>query len=192
MPHFSHSILVFAAAALIGSSAFAASPIPYPDAQAAAAVSESSISKIREEGLVVGNGETNAIIYSAGNDLHLRISKNDCWDMRVFTQDDPPLPVVNIAARKAVGAHGNAGSWTHPYPTALPVAEVVLGTDGQTDVTGATLDLARAVDGQPMGRPLPHCAARGRGIRSRHDDRWHFIVPHQCRSDLPSRTGRLV
>ena len=28
MPHFSHSILVFAAAALIGSSAFAASPIP--------------------------------------------------------------------------------------------------------------------------------------------------------------------
>ena len=64
--------------------------------------------------------------------------------MRIATQDDPPLPVVDVAAGTAKG-HGDAGSWTHPYPTALPVAEVVLAADGQTAVTGATLDLARAV-----------------------------------------------
>ena len=64
--------------------------------------------------------------------------------MRVDTQDDPPLPVVDVAAGTATG-HGDAGSWKHPYPTALPVAELVLGGDGQTAVTGATLDLARAV-----------------------------------------------
>jgi hypothetical protein len=146
MPHFPRSVVTFvAAAALFGSSAFATSPIPYPDALAAAGVSESSISDISKLGLVVGNGELNAIIYSADNDLHLRLSKNDCWDMRIDTQDDPPMPVVDAAAGTAVG-HGDAGSWKkHPYPTALPVAEVVLGADGQTDVTGATLDLARAV-----------------------------------------------
>jgi hypothetical protein len=146
MSYFSRPIVTMVAAAILfGSNACAATPIPYPDALAAAAVSESKISDIRSLGLVVGNGELNAIVYSVDNDLHLRISKNDCWDMRIFTQDDPPLPVVDVAAGTAVGAHGNAGSWNHPYPTALPVAEVVLGADGQTEVTGATLDLARAV-----------------------------------------------
>jgi hypothetical protein len=144
MPHFSHFTIAFTAAALVGSSACAAPPIAYPDALAAAAVSESRISDIRDQAFVVGNGEMNTIIYSSGNDLHLRISKNDCWDMRVDTQDDPPLPVVDITAGTATG-HGDAGSWKHPYPTALPVAELVLGADGQTAVTGATLDLARAV-----------------------------------------------
>ena len=145
MPHFSRSIIAFTAAALIGSSACPASPIPYPNALAAAAVSESSISDINKFGLVVGNGELNAIIYSTGNDLHLRIDKNDCWDVRVDTQNDPPMPVVDVAAGQARGIHGNAGSWYQPYPTALPVAELVLGGDGQTAVTGASLDLARAV-----------------------------------------------
>ena len=145
MTHFSHSIIALTAAALIGASACAASPIAYPDALAAAAVSEGSISDIHAQGLVVGNGELNAIIYSSGNDLHLRIDKNDCWDVRVDTQNDPPMPVVDVAAGQAAGVHGNAGSWYQPYPTALPVAELVLGADGQTAVTGATLDLARAV-----------------------------------------------
>ena len=144
MTLFSHSTITFTVVALLVSSASAAPPIAYPDALAAAAVSESTISDIHDQGLVVGNGEMNAIIYSTGNDLHLRISKNDCWDMRVDTQDDPPLPVVDVAAGTATG-HGDAGSWKHPYPTALPVAELVLGADGQTAVTGATLDLARAV-----------------------------------------------
>ena len=144
---FPHSIVTLVAAALFAASgAGAEPPIPYPDALVAAAVSESKISDIRSLGLVVGNGELNAIVYSsADNDLHLRLSKNDCWDMRIATQDDPPLPVVDVAAGTAVG-HGDASSWKkHPYPTALPVAEVVLGADGQTAVTGATLDLARAV-----------------------------------------------
>ncbi len=145
MSHFPHSIVTIAAA-LLASSACAAPPLPYPDALAAAAVSESKISDIAKFGLVVGNGELNAVIYSdsADNDLRLRINKNDCWDMRIDTQDDPPLPLVDVTTGKAVG-HGDAGSWKHPYPTALPVAEAVLGADGQTEVTGATLDLARAV-----------------------------------------------
>ncbi len=138
------TITLTTAAALLASIACAAPPIAYPDALAAAAVSESKISDIHDEGLVVGNGEMNAIIYSSGTDLHLRISKNDCWDMRVDTKEDPPLPVVDVTTGTATG-HGDAGSWKHPYPTALPVVELVLGAENQTAVTSATLDLARAV-----------------------------------------------
>ena len=104
MTRFSHSTIMFTVVAHFVSNACAAPPIAYPDALAAAAVSESTISDIRDQGLVTGNGEMNAIVYSTGNDLHLRINKNDCWDMRVDTQDDPPLPVVDVAAGTAT--HG--------------------------------------------------------------------------------------
>ena len=126
MPHCPPFIVTLvAAAAQFGPSACAAPPLPYPDALAAAAVLESKLSDIRSLGLVVGNGELNAIIYSsADNNLHLRISKNNCWDMRINTQDDPLLPLVDIAAGKAVGAHGNAGSWTHPCPNPLQAARL--------------------------------------------------------------------
>ena len=88
---------------------------PYPDALAAAAVSEDRIDDLSKRGLVVGNGELNAIIYSSGNDLRLRIAKNDCWDMRIDTKEDPPLPSIDPATGKVTG-HGDAGSWKHPYP----------------------------------------------------------------------------
>lgn len=126
-------------------SARALGTVPYPEALAAAAVSEDTISDISKRGIVVGNGELNAIIYSAGNDLHLRIAKNDCWDMRVNTKTDPPLPEIDVAAGKTTG-HGAADSWQlYEFPTALPCAELILGGQGQTAVTNATLDLAKAV-----------------------------------------------
>lgn len=117
--------------------------IPYPTALNSAAVSEDDISNISSRGLVIGNGELNAVIYSAGNDLHMRIGKNDCWDLRVDTKTDPPLPTVNPATGQA-GGHGNAGSWNAPYPTSLPCAEIILSGSGQTGVTHAALDLANA------------------------------------------------
>ena len=45
--------------------------IPYPDALAASAVSVDKLSDIFKRGLVVGNGELNAIVYSEGNALRL-------------------------------------------------------------------------------------------------------------------------
>ncbi len=118
--------------------------IPYPDALAAAAVSENTISNLSKQGLVLGNGELNAIIYSVGNDLHLRLAKNDCWDMRVDTANDPPLPTINAATGVVIG-HGDSPSWkAHAYPTALPCAELILGANGETSVTLASLDLAKA------------------------------------------------
>jgi hypothetical protein len=51
--------------------------IPYPEALAASAVTVDSLVNPSKQGLVVGNGELNAIIYSVGDELRLRLAKND-------------------------------------------------------------------------------------------------------------------
>lgn len=109
-----------------------------------AAVSEKDIGNISSRGLVLGNGELNAIVYSQGNDFRLRIAKNDVWDMRVDTKSDPPLPVIDPATGKVSG-HSATGSWMAPYPTALPCAELILSGTGKLVVTEAALDLEKAV-----------------------------------------------
>jgi hypothetical protein len=119
--------------------------IPYPGALAASAVTVSTLSDISKRGLVVGNGELNAIVYSVGNDLHLRLAKNDCWDLRVDTESDPPPAIIDPATGTATNKHGGVGSWKKPYPTALPCAEVVLAANAQEVIGGGSLDLAGAV-----------------------------------------------
>ncbi len=125
------------------STSSAADP-PYPAALETAAVHVEKLPNMAL-GLLVGNGEMNAVVYADGNDLRLRVAKNDCWDIRVDTKSDPPLPHIDPATGKVTG-HGAVGSWKKPYPTALPCAEIVLaGPKEKTAVTSATCDLQRAV-----------------------------------------------
>ncbi len=122
-----------------------ASSPPYPSALGSANVVETSLANLKKNGLIVANGELNAIVYTVGNDLHLRISKNDCWDSRVDTSNDPALPTVNAATSSFTGKAGDPPSWKAPYPNALPCAEVTLGAvAGQTGWESATLNLANA------------------------------------------------
>ena len=140
-----HTVRLVSLLLLVTIGLHASETIPYPDAIKSAAVSVNSISHISRNGLVVGNGELNAIIYSVGNDLRLRIGKNDCWDLRVNTKNDPPMPVIDPATGTVTGFHGPAGSWESPYPIALPCAELILGGSGQAPVSNATLDIGKAV-----------------------------------------------
>jgi alpha-L-fucosidase 2 len=126
-------------------------PAPYPDALADADVliadiqPERTIDNLRN-GPVVGNGEMNAIVYVAGKDLMLRVSKNDAWDGRVDTSEDPALPRVDPATHKLFREKpGNPPSWNKPYPCAVPCADIKLqGLDGETGWQ-MNLSLARAV-----------------------------------------------
>jgi hypothetical protein len=120
--------------------------VPYPEALAASAVTVDKISDISKCGLVVGNGELNVIVYSSWDELRLRIAKNDCWDLRIATENDPPMPIIDPAKGTVTNHHGTAGSWATPYPTALPCAEIVLGPLFEAKaIGGGTLDLAKAV-----------------------------------------------
>jgi hypothetical protein len=125
--------------------------IPFPDALRAAAVRIERTGnkpeiKIGSEGLVVGNGEINAIVYATGNDLMLRISKNDVWDGRIDTSEDPEIPRVDPANHRLFREKpGNPPSWNKPYPCAVPCADVKLTGSGPTTQWVTELDLASAV-----------------------------------------------
>lgn len=51
------------------------------------------------KGVIVGNGELNALVYSSGNETRLRVSKNDCWNMRVNTTADPATGTLTCTRR---------------------------------------------------------------------------------------------
>jgi hypothetical protein len=116
---------------------------PYPAALESAAIKQRGIGSMTQNGLLLGNGEMNAVVYTDDHGFHIRIAKNDCWDLRVDTKHDHEMPVVDVAAGKA-GGHGSEGSWKAPYPNALPCGEIVLNTETKSAVTAATLDLAKA------------------------------------------------
>jgi hypothetical protein len=125
----------------------AANEIPHPAALDAAAVVLPDVADISKKGLVVGNGELNAIVYSSGNEIRLRVSKNDCWDMRINTEENPPLPTVDVAKQSFTGEQGKAPpSWEkYVHPTALPCTDIALAPPaGQTAWKSAKLDLAKA------------------------------------------------
>ena len=134
--------------ALLLVTAVQAAEIPYSAALDAAAVALPDLSDISKKGLVVGNGELNAIVYASGNELRLRVSKNDCWDMRINTEENPPLPTIDVAKQTFTGEQGKAGpSWEkYVHPTALPCTDISLAAPGgQTAWKSAKLDLAKAV-----------------------------------------------
>ena len=123
------------------------SEIPHPAALDAAAVVLPDVADISKKGLIVGNGELNAIVYSTDNEIRLRVSKNDCWDMRINTEENSPLPTVDVAKQTFTGPQREAQpSWAkHVHPTAIPCTDIALAAPaGQTAWKSAKLDLAKA------------------------------------------------
>ena len=118
-----------------------AQEIPYRDALAKAAVSQVSISNIDTNGIIIGNGDLNALIYSGKDGLILHPAKNDVWDARLETIKDKPLLSVNVEAHTWTGGD-QPPSWNNPYPTQTPPALIRIQTGGK--VTEAVLDLKSA------------------------------------------------
>jgi hypothetical protein len=116
---------------------------PYPEALDAAAVVESKIEDLRREALLVGNGDLNGLFYERRGALCLRISKNDIWDARVDTSQDPPMVKVDVPNHKWTGG-GTNPSYNKPYPTPRTAAIVNFGKPNAKKRV-AKLDLRRAV-----------------------------------------------
>ena len=66
--------------------------IPFPEALDSAAIRVDTLDSIVEQGLLLGNGDMNALVHAEGDDLTVRLTKNDVWDARIPTELDPPLP----------------------------------------------------------------------------------------------------
>ena len=127
-----------------GSAAAGERRVPYPAALDAAAVTVDRLDDILDYSLLVGNGDINALVYSAGGQLRLMLTKNDVWDARLDSKLDPPLPTLTLIKKLGPVSptkYGNSSvvleegsTWkgpdsyhAHPYPCPRPCARLVLG-----------------------------------------------------------------
>jgi alpha-L-fucosidase 2 len=78
---------------------------PYPAALERAAVAVATLAEPIHDAIILGNGDLNALVFAEGEDLVVRITKNDVWDARLETTLDPPLPT--LARLKELGS----GPW---------------------------------------------------------------------------------
>ena len=140
-------VLVAANTALAG--------IPFPTDLDNAAISVPRLDNILEYALLLGNGDLNGLLYSDNGQLVLRITKNDVWDARLLTENDPPLPTLKRLKELANGPWPDR-NWILPegvavtekdsyhanaFPCPRACAVVKLNTPG----AAAKLDIARAV-----------------------------------------------
>jgi len=119
--------------------------IPFPEALDAAEVSQARIDSVTERALLLGNGDINALLYSDSGNVLLRLTKNDVWDARLDTSEDPPLLPIKRIKELAEGEWLKGGSfgggwlnpdgtprrgpnsWSREYPCPRPCAVVKLG-----------------------------------------------------------------
>lgn len=114
-------------------------------------------------------GDTNGLLYCEKGQLVLRVTKNDVWDARVLTENDPPLPALKRL--KELGASGQwdgkgGEDWILPegvsppkadsyrsnaFPCPRACAVVRLGSVHTRDEKRASVDLNPPPDTEPPG-----------------------------------------
>jgi len=124
-------------------SAAAAGEPPYPAALEKASVSVDRLDSILEHGLLVGNGDLNALVWTEGGQLALMLTKNDVWDARLDSKLDPPLPTLALIKKVAAaaspkgdatilptgwGVRGADSYHAHPYPCPRSCTRLTFGT----------------------------------------------------------------
>ena len=116
--------------------------IPFPAALDRAAIKVERLDRILDDSLILGNGDINALLYSDGGNLVLRLTKNDVWDARLDSKLDPPIPTLKRIKELAAGEWPNrqwilpeGSTWkgpdsyhAHPYPCPRACALVRIGS----------------------------------------------------------------
>jgi hypothetical protein len=109
----------------------AAERVPFPDALDAAAVAQDRIDDIERRALVLGNGDLSGLLWERNGVLCLRVTKNDVWDARVDTSQDPPMLQVDIPNQKWKGGTSSPPSYGNPYPQPRCAAIIRLGAPAE-------------------------------------------------------------
>jgi len=120
--------------------------VPYPAALDGAAIEQDRLDSILDHALILGNGDINGLVFSEGGAVRIRLAKNDVWDARFDTSNDPePLTIQRIRELAKTdwlkgGAFGGgylnpdgspyrgSGGWGKPYPCPVACADIVIGT----------------------------------------------------------------
>ena len=84
--------------------------VSYPAALDTAGITQDRLSDINREALVLGNGDLSGLLWERNGVLCLRVTKNDVWDARVDTSQDPPMLQVDIPSQKWKGGSSSPPS----------------------------------------------------------------------------------
>ena len=127
-----------------------------------ATIAVDSLHKLLDASLIIGNGDINAIVYSEDGSVVMNLTKNDVWDARLLTHNDPPIPTLKLI--KKLGKSGafpmknnNSGYVLPPgvtwdkkdsyhrdaFPCPRQCARIVLSS-ADSAVLAGELDLGRA------------------------------------------------
>lgn len=71
-----------------------AAEIPFPSALADADVRVAGLNNPLDDALIIGNGDINALVWTEQGAVVMTLTKNDVWDARLDTKNDPPLPTL--------------------------------------------------------------------------------------------------
>ncbi len=74
----------------------ATATIPFPEALERAAIQVDTLNDILDGSLIIGNGDINALVYADSQGIMMTLTKNDVWDARLLTENDPPLPTLDL------------------------------------------------------------------------------------------------
>lgn len=95
--YFRHWLILFFSA--VGIAFGAGKNIPFPKALTDANIKVSSLRSSIDNALIIGNGDINALVYSDSGSIIMNLTKNDIWDARLITANDPPLPTLDLIKR---------------------------------------------------------------------------------------------
>ena len=118
-----------------------AQAIPFPDALEQASIEVPRLDHPLDHSLLIGNGDINALIWTEAGGVSILLTKNDVWDARLDTSNDPPLPTLarirELTARRervsdpilpeGVRWEGPDSYHSHAYPCPRACAKLRLG-----------------------------------------------------------------
>ena len=186
---------------------------PYPDAIKDAAIKIENVDSILEDAMVIGNGDINALVWSKDGDIKINLTKNDVWDARLLTHNDPPLPTIKRV--KELGAIGNDVSVHHygfilpegyklkvpdsyhakPYPCPILCGELILEDPSKpfdnAKTASANLDIQKAVATLSTNNK-PDTIVRAlaqKNVFLIHTDRTPSLIPRNSRDVPPAKQG---
>jgi len=124
--------------------------IPYESSLDSAAIHQTELKQL-DNSIIIGNGDINGLVYSVDGNINISLTKNDVWDGRLITKDDPSLFKVDLKNKKWSGGspeYETPPSWKdHPSPCPIYCAIVSIGKKGNplTALTAANLNKGEKV-----------------------------------------------
>ena len=104
--------------------------IPYESSLDSSAIHQTELKQL-ENSIIIGNGDINGLVYSVDGNINISLTKNNVWDGRMITKDDPPLFKVDLKNKKWSGGapeYDSPPSYKdYPYPCPIYCGIVSIG-----------------------------------------------------------------